>query len=76
MRGKLFERRGISEAVTQCDCCGRADLHTTVVLLHLPTGTVCYFGRECAEGAVHPWAGLSPKYSHWAGAAGNSEGEE
>ena len=61
----LFESIGPTDLVTSCDCCGRTDLKSTVELLHIASGQHVWFGRECASGATHPWARLSPKYAQF-----------
>lgn len=50
---------GTSDDVTVCECCGRSDLKSTVVLAALDAGGVVaaetYYGSSCAAKAVgHP----------------------
>ena len=37
----------IDDSVTTCDCCGRADLKSTVCL-RLDDDSIAYYGRTCA----------------------------
>lgn len=62
----LFKRVGTTDEVLCCDCCGNTALSHTVVLTHVPTGEVVYFGSVCAAAACHPWARLSGKYAEFA----------
>ena len=38
----------ITDEVTVCDCCGKADLKATVAMLNVDTSGLFYFGRTCA----------------------------
>lgn len=45
--------KGETEEITQCDCCGRADLRRTVHMVEIdsdgnPTGGEFYYGTTCA----------------------------
>lgn len=48
----VFRVRGWSEDVTTCQCCGREDLKGTVVLEHVETGEILYYGCVCAGRAL------------------------
>lgn len=44
----MYKMRGITDSVTSCDCCGRSDLKSTVVL-ESDDGTLSHFGKVCAS---------------------------
>jgi len=48
----IFRVRGWTEDVTSCQCCGREDLKGTVVLEHVETGEIFYYGCVCAGRAL------------------------
>lgn len=48
----IFKVRGWTEEVVTCQCCGREDLKGTVVLEHVETGNIVYYGCVCAGRAL------------------------
>ncbi len=46
-----FKRLGVTEEITSCDCCGRANLKLTVCLENNETGELVHYGRFCAARA-------------------------
>lgn len=48
----IFRVRGWTEDVTTCQCCGREELRGTVVLEHVETGEILYYGCVCAGRAL------------------------
>jgi hypothetical protein len=47
-----FKFLGTDDSVNTCDCCGRANLKSTVALENLETSEVVHFGVTCAARAV------------------------
>jgi len=45
--------KGITDSVTDCDCCGKSDLKRTVVLLDTELNDFKYFGTTCARNAAN-----------------------
>lgn len=43
--------QGVTDSVTECDCCGKVDLKRTVVLLDTQLNDFKYFGTTCARKA-------------------------
>jgi len=43
-----YQYEGTTDEVTSCDCCGRANLKSTVVLTDLDEGIERFFGVVCA----------------------------
>jgi hypothetical protein len=44
---------GLSDSVTDCECCGKRGLKRTVALENAETGAIVYYGTDCAGMAVH-----------------------
>lgn len=53
MTAQKYIFKGISENVTECDCCGKMELKKTVVLLNTVTNDFEYFGTTCAKKAAN-----------------------
>ena len=54
---KRFGTRGTTGDITTCDCCGRADLKSTVIIVGLDaggaeTGDLRHYGSTCAAKAM------------------------
>lgn len=54
---KRFGTRGTTNDVTTCDCCGRSDLKSTVIIVGLDeggaeTGDLRHYGSTCAAKAL------------------------
>lgn len=54
---KRFGTRGTTSDITTCDCCGRADLKSTVIIVGLDaggaeTGDLRHYGSTCAAKAL------------------------
>lgn len=47
----MYEVRGITDEVTTCDCCGKKNLKSAVILSN-EAGEIVYFGSECAAAAT------------------------
>ena len=45
---KTYKTLGISQYITTCDCCGRSELKSTVIMKEIETEKVVYFGSTCA----------------------------
>ncbi len=48
----MFKILGITDEITNCDCCGKKNLKCTVALED-EAGGVVYYGRDCAGKAVY-----------------------
>lgn len=46
-----YERLGVTDERTDCDCCGRQNLKATVAMLDRESDEIVYFGRFCAARA-------------------------
>lgn len=46
-----FKMLGISDK-PECDCCGKKNLKSSVVLENLDSGEIVYFGVDCASKAM------------------------
>ena len=51
----VYQFKGTTGDVTNCDCCGKMDLAYTIVLKNLETNGIAYFGRTCGARALK-WA--------------------
>lgn len=47
-----FKILGITDEITNCDCCGRSNLKCTVAL-ESETGDIVHYGRDCAGKAIY-----------------------
>lgn len=53
MTNSKYIYKGVSENVTECDCCGKVDLKRTVVLFNTGLNGFEYFGTTCAKKAAN-----------------------
>lgn len=49
---RVYSFRGVSDEVSECDCCGRKGLKRTVVMEPTDGGEVVFFGTTCAAKAA------------------------
>lgn len=47
----MYEVKGITDEVTTCDCCGKKNLKSAVILAN-EAGEIVYFGSDCAAAAL------------------------